>query len=429
MSSERRYLLFGAFIWLLAACFFLYEFFLRTFIGSLAHQILPDVGLNAATFSLVGAAYYLTYGLMQVPVGILVDKLGVRLILSVSTLGAALAVIYFAHASGFYSALSSRLLMGFFSASGFVCLLVIALSWFPQRYFGIFAGLSQFIGTMGPLLAGGPLVMLMTSMHLGWRHTMQTIGLIGIALAVLIALFVRDKPRGGEQVMIYLKRSRPLSERLWILLRNHQAWLIALYSGTSYVSIALMATYWGTDFLESVGLSQMVAADMISVSWVGYAIGCPLLGAISDLTLRRKIVLMFAAITGLVTVSLITFINFASHAWVYAILFFALGIASSGQNVGFAAITEHVDPDTRATAIGLNNALMTTLSACLPPLVGWTIYLSAGDRVQFHFSDFTWGFTLMPLLYVFSLLCCYGIKETYCKPQRELIVLNLSEPA
>ena len=72
----------GLLIWGLAAFFFLYEFFLRTFIGSVAHQVIHDLRLNAETFAILGSAYYIAYGVMQVPVGILVDKFGVKLIMT-----------------------------------------------------------------------------------------------------------------------------------------------------------------------------------------------------------------------------------------------------------------------------------------------------------------------------------------------------------
>lgn len=419
----------GMLIWGLAAIFFLYEFFLRTFIGSVAHQVLPDLSLNPETFAIIGSAYYISYGLMQIPVGILADKFGVRGIMVFAALVCALAAFLFANATGFYTALFSRLLMGFGSSFAFVCLLVVVVTWFPRQYFGFFAGASQFIGTIGPVLAGGPLVAMMAASHGTWRSALTQISIIGLVLAFLILFFVKSRPRGAEKQLIFLKREASLKELLTRLVKNRQAWFVAFYSATVYVSIALLGAIWGTEYLQVRGLSQTLAADMISLAWLGYAIGCPLLGALSDIARRRKPALIAASLLGFVVTVMIVYLPLGDAPRIYGVLFFSLGIAASGQNLGFAAISEHVDVSTRATALGLNNGAIMLFDTVLPPLVSYFIYLSAGSHgVALQPKDFTLGFTLMPILYLASLFtACFFIKETYCKPQKEAIKLTIDD--
>ena len=425
ISSEKQSINWlGLVIWSIAALFFLYEFFLRTFVGTVAHQIIPDLNLNAETFSILGSAYYLAYAVMQIPVGILVDKFGVKRIMIFATLVCAAATYLFAHASGFYSAVAGRLLMGFGSSFAFVCLLVIAVTWFPRKLFGFFAGASQFIGTMGPLLAGGPLIVLMAEQHTSWRTALTEISIIGVILALLIVLIVKNKPRGGESVLIFLHSEKSIKERLRRLVLNHQAWWIALYSATNYVSLALLGAVWGTEYLQTRGLSQVYAADMISLAWLGYAIGCPALGALSDITKRRKPVLCFCAILGLCTTSLIVFSSLHAKA-LYTVLFFMLGVAASGQNIGFATITEQVSSTTRATALGLNNGAIVLLSALVPPVVSYFINAAAQHQTVLRADDFIVGLSIMPILYAVALLISlFMIKETFCKPQKQTIILQ-----
>ncbi len=421
--------LLGISIWGLAAIFFLYEFFLRTFIGSVAHQILPELSLNAETFAIIGSAYYVTYGIMQVPVGILADKFGVKVLMVFAALVCALAAFLFANATGFYSALFSRLLMGFGSSFAFVCLLVIVVTWFPRRYFGFFAGASQFIGTIGPILAGGPLIAIMAASNETWRIALTQIAVVGLVLAVLIFFFVKNKPKDHHKELIFLRKKEKLTVLLVRLMKNKQAWYVAFYSATNYVSIALLGAIWGTEYLQAHGLSQAVAANMISLSWLGYAVGCPLLGALSDIARRRKPTLIACSLLGLLTTTAITYFSVGAAHWVYGVLFFSLGIAASGQNIGFAVISEHVDMGIRATALGLNNGAIMLFDTTLPPLMGYCIYLSAGSHTTvLRPENFTVGFTVMPLLYIISLfIVMFFIKETYCKPQKEAIKLVVSE--
>ena len=416
----------GLLIWGLAAVFFLYEFFLRTLVGSIAHQIIPDLHLNVETFAIIGSAYYVTYGIMQLPVGILVDRYGTKFILTFATLVCAGSTLLLAKSDGFGSALIARLLMGFGSSFAFVCLLVIVFTWFPKKIRATLLGISQFIGTMGPLLAGGPLIALMSKYGGNWRVTLNQIGLFGIGLAAIILIFVKSKPRSNKEALIFLKRDKPLKERMKKLIKTKQAWAIALYSGANYISLALLGAIWGTKYLQVHGLSQHIAADIVSIAWLGYALGCLSLGVISDYIKQRKPILIFCAFLGFCSTLGITFAGNIQHAWVYGFLFFSLGLAAAGQSIGYAAIAEQVDISLRTISLGFNNAATTIFSSFIPPLVSYFIFKAAG-----HQSDnlapehFIYGFALMPILYIIAFgLSYFCISETFCKPQKETIVLD-----
>lgn len=414
----------GLFIWSLTALFFLYEFFLRTFVGSLAHQVIPDLGLSAERFAMIGSAYYLTQGIMQVPVGLLTDKFGVKVILVFACLVCAAATFLFASSTGFTSAFISRALMGFGSSFAFVCLLVVAGTWFPRRFFGFFVGLSQFIGTMGPLLAAGPLIAFMTQAELSWRDALHVVAVVGIVLAVLMLLFVKNKGRDPQDKHIVLKQTPELSSRLSQLFSNKQAWCVAAYSATIYASMALLGAIWGTEYLQVRGLSQAEAANIISISWLGYAAACPILGVFSDIAKRRKPILIFCALLALVATSGIIFLP-ETHFWLFGLLFFSLGIAAAGQSLGFATISEHVSPESRASALGLNNGAIMLFSAVIPPITSYFISRNASTEFgQFNVNDFTLGFMVMPVLsFIALMIAWFCIDETFCKPQKEMITL------
>lgn len=235
-QSDQKIRLIGIIIWVIAAVFFLYEFFLRTFVGSIAQQLIADLHLSIEQFTLLGAAYMLTYGAMQVPVGVLVDKFGTKKVIVFATLTCALATFLFSHASGFSSAFLGRLFMGFGSSFAFVCLLVIVSNWFPKKYFAFFVGASQFIGTIGPALAGGPLVGWLKSSHTDWRVAFISIGAFGVVLSLLALIFVKNKPKGGEDTLLFVSKEEPLMARLRSLCKTKQAWVVAGYSATVYVS-------------------------------------------------------------------------------------------------------------------------------------------------------------------------------------------------
>ncbi len=426
-NKNQKVSLIGVGIWLIAASFFLYEFFLRTFVGSIAHQVIPSLHLSIEEFTMVGSAYYIAYGVMQIPVGILADKFGVKGIMVFAALLCAIATYLFSMSTGFYTAIASRFLMGLGSSFAFLCLLIIVSNWFPEKFFGFFAGLSQFIGTMGPALAGGPLIAFLVETHTGWRHTMQYIGDVGILIAFLALFFVRSGPsaKKEENRMIFLSKTEPLWPRIKNLLKTKQAWVIACYSATVYISISLMAAIWGTEYLETRGLSQYSAASMVSIAWIAYAVGCPLFGILSDLTKRRKPWMILCGLLGLVSTFLIVNVGFKSE-FSYAVLFFMFGLAATGQNLGFATILEQTERNVKGAALGLNNGLMILSAAILPLIVSKFIsHASHGQTNHLSSHDFFIGLSFMPVLYFISLLITiFFLKETFCSAQKGVVMLN-----
>lgn len=421
----------GTFIWLIAALFYLYEFFLRTFIGTVAPEVIHDLHLSISQFAWLGTAYYIAYGLMQIPVGILVDKFGTKITMVIATLMCALATFLFAHTDQYLNAFAGRFLMGLGSSFAFVCLLMIVANWFPRRFFAFFVGMSQFIGTMGPVLAGGPLVELLNQSHTSWRIALSEIGAFGIVLAILSALFVRTKPKGKKRRIKFLSKRESILSRLKKLLKNKQAWLIATYSMTTYVSISLIAALWGTEFLEDKGLTQQTAASLISVAWLSFAVACPLLGFLSDISKRRKPWLILCAVSGFLSTGLIVWLP-TPPGWIYTILFCGFGIAASGQNIGFATISEQTQPSIRATAMGLNNGFITFGAALFLMFVSQIIKWEAGSSTHISTTVFSSALLSMPIInFIAILLAIFLIKETYCKPQKKITTLKpaASQPA
>ena len=363
-EKTEKITILGSFIWLVATLFFLYEFFLRTFVGTLAYQIISELHLSLEEFSLLGTAYFISYSLMQIPVGILCEKFGVKKIAVIAAFICALSIFLFANSTTFEMAFFSRLIMGFGSSFAFICLLVVTLDCFPRKYFGFFAGATQLIGTAGPLLAAGPLMSFMVNMNESWRGMGFQVGYVGIVIAILMIFFLKKRPLQKEKKVVFLKKNtEPIKKQVKNLLKNRQALFIAFYSAFVYVSIVIFAAVWGTDYLQVLGFSQTNAAYLISIAWIGYAFGCPFLGFVSDTMRRRKPVLILASVLGFIS---ILFIIFSSLSfWIFAISFFSLGIAAAGQSVGFVIISEHVRESMRSTAF-LNNTVIMLFSATIP---------------------------------------------------------------
>ncbi|EET19040.1 major facilitator superfamily transport protein [Francisella tularensis subsp. tularensis MA00-2987] len=123
-------------IWLTCAIFFMYEFLLRTILGTFEHQIIADLDLSILTFSILSStAYQLTYGVMQIPVGIITDKLGLKKALTLAILVCALGVGLFGLCNSFAAALIYRIMCFFwFFMSANCCLRMVTKSAYRAIY-------------------------------------------------------------------------------------------------------------------------------------------------------------------------------------------------------------------------------------------------------------------------------------------------------
>ena len=409
--QEKKITATGLVVWLTCAIFFLYEFLLRTVIGTFQHPIMADLELTTFKFSLLSSTTYLiVYGFMQIPVGIIVEHFGLKLTLGSAVIICSLATLGFSFTYNYHYAIVFRMITGFGSAFGFICLLVAVYDWLPSNRIALFIGLSQFIGTIGPIVAAGPLDSLASSGGGHWRLIFIYLSIIGLFIALLVFLFVKNNHiKSGKYIILY----KPLSIKQSILnlFRTTQPWIIAIFCGMIYFSIEYFSENEGKNFIELKGYSSNFASYLITLSWVGYAIGCPSLGFFSDYFQRRRIFLLISAIFSLIGVVFLVYFN---NKYTLILGFFLIGLGASGVSIGYALIAEQFKSNFVAVGLGLNNAVLTTLSALLAPLFGLILEHHSVNNIQL--SDYSFTFSFLVLLVLSSVFIpLFFIKESYCK--------------
>ncbi|MEY8765406.1 MULTISPECIES: MFS transporter [Francisella] len=415
-------------IWLTCAVFFMYEFLLRTILGTFEHQIISDLDLSILTFSILSStAYQLTYGIMQIPVGIITDKLGLKKALTLAILVCALGVGLFALSSSFAAALIYRIMIGFGASFGFLCLLIAVYDWLPHKHIGLFIGLSQFIGVLGPMIAAGPLESLSQAGGVDWRYVFIALAIIGIILAGVTIVLVKNNDQSGDSSknrFIILNTPTSVMKEIQSIFSNKQIWLIAIFSATTYLAIEYLSENATKSFLSLNGFDAKFSSYLITLAWLGYGIGCPSLGAISDRIKRRKPVMIFAIC--LTFVSLATIIFFPINQTILYLSFICLGLGASGQSIGFAIIAEQSSSGCRAAALGVNNFLIMLSVGVGSPIISEVFDLFSNQGKNPSVVSYQ---TSLSLLLVFTalgiLISIFFIKETFCRSKKEVIFVDM----
>ena len=403
-------------VWGLAALFYFLDYLARV-APTVMHRFLQtDFVMNESGFGLLTSSFYVPYLLMQIPVGLFVDRMSIRKLLTLMALLTALGCLVFGMAQGLLMAACGRMLIGFSAAFAFISALRLATSWFPPAMLGLLAGLTQALGMLGGASGQVPVSFLVK--NLGWRHSMEVIALAFIGLAFLLYAYVRDTPN-DQRDHHKMSRSVSILSGLRQVFWSSKTWCNALYAGFLYAPTAVIAEAIGPAYLQyGRGLSDHAAAFAAGLIFIGWALGGPIFGWMSDRIKRRKPVMAASAFCGFVLIMLVVYCPYLNTTMVCWLLFL-FGFTNAGVAIAYAVSTELHERSVVGVAIAFTNMVSILVGAMLQPVVGYLIDASSGARSyhvdQLVLTDFQHGLYVLPFcsFVAFVLACC--VRETHCQ--------------
>lgn len=404
--------------WGLAAGFFLVEYVARIAPAVMAPQLMSAFNVTAFGLGVLSSFFYYIYVGMQIPVGILVDRYGVRRWLIIATIICVIACALFAYAQSFWVAALARLLIGLSAAFAFVSALKIARTWFPTSMLGFLAGTTQALGMLGATFGEGPVAY--GVVQLGWRPTMLIITLAVAIIATLIALFVYDHPEHTTTNNYEKPESLPVKTGLAIVLKNRHTWFNAIFAGFIYAPSAAFAELWGVSFIHTTyHLSMTSSANCVMFIFIGWAVGAPLLGILSDRLTVRLPIMRFATIGSLVCLVAVIYGPWHQVIVLAGILFF-YGICNSGLALSYAYAGEFHPKQVAGLSMAFTNMASVIIGAFLQPLIGYILDIlwdgqnASGIRV-YSTEHFKTALLILPGCFLVALLMTFFARETHCQ--------------
>jgi MFS family permease len=405
----------GIISYIIAATFLLYEMAVQTSPSIMTTQLMHDLSIDAFTIGIISASYFISYSLMQIPVGLILDRLSIRLNLTLAIITCAIGSFMFAHGDSVLMLCLARLLMGFGSAFAFVSVLAIAHHWFSGRIFALLVGLAQLLAAFGAWAGEYPLKNYMLH-HANWRSSMVMLGVIGLFLGLFALLFI-----GKQQQSTTPKPT--VKKSLKVIFSNTQTFWIALYAFCSWSPIIIFAELWGVPFLtQEFHISTEASAAYISTVWLALALLSPILGYLSNRFNRRCIFLQITAAIGLIGILALLFIPITAP-WFIIVTLSGIGIAAAGQILTFAVVRDINQHNITATAIAFNNLAVVAGGLLLHPVVGYLLKLfgngmGSHGAITYSVKDYHIAFLFIPICYITGILVSrYKIKETFCLDQ------------
>jgi len=349
LMISKRWIIFG-----IGASLFLMSQFYRASGAVIAPDLISDLKLSHHALGLLGAAFFYSFAIVQLPLGLFLDRVGPRITMTFLNLIGAAGAVIFAGADGMMGGVIGRALMGLGMAANLMGPLKLLTNWFDPRKFATLSGLFVSIGTLDSLAATTPLAMLVEGF--GWRKSFYILAGLNAFLSVCLMIIVRDRPSDKRSVY---KKNVPTSasKSIKTLFLSWNYWAISLTTFLRYGPYAAIQTLWAGPFLiEFLGLSPIIAGNLLFMLSIGLIFGGPFSGMLSDRILRTR---KSTIITGLFicTVGTLAFSQWrsATHLILLGTILFAIGFFNSFGQVMYAHIKELMPDDMSGSAMtGIN---------------------------------------------------------------------------
>ncbi len=410
------------FIWGVAALFYLYETFLRVSPSVMANDLMRDFGVNSTALGVLSSCYYYAYVILQIPCGIIVDKLGIRIIVTCSALLCVIGTLLFASSESILLAQLGRFLIGAGSACAFISCLKVTVEWFNPMQFALVAGLTNMMGTLGGVCAGQPLAVFVN--QLGWRDASFKLALIGVGVALIAWFFLKNHPNHAHTAN---QRSHSLKEGCAYLVRNKQVWLAGFVGGLMYLPISAFAELWGVPFLmHAYGVNNEIASSASVMIFIGTAVGSPFAAFLVNRFRSIMFVMRYSALaSGLIFIMIAYTAIFPLY--IAYIMMFLAGFFIGGQVLCFTIAQNNSSADISGATIGFTNALVMMSGVLFQPFLGsildffWDGSLSEAGVHLYSAHAYQMSILTIPVSLLVSFVVLAFIKETYQTKEKAIL--------
>jgi MFS family permease len=403
--------------WVMSGVFYLYEMILRASPGVMANDLRADFGLSPQELGFLSSMYYWAYTPLQIPCGLILDKIGSRKLITGSCVLCAISAGIFGWTESLWVAHIARFLMGAGSACAFISALALSSGWFPASYFGVMAGLTNLLGCFGGIFAGEPLALL--SARVGWRQAMMHLSWIGLVLSILTWLCIRD-PEVAETSP---ESPNHLWSRLKRVIHRPQIWLTGIVGGLLYLPISAFAELWAIPFLQSsCSIDEKTASFATMSLYLMSGIGGPVLAALATRWRSYTKILKMVAIVECALFAAMAMAHLLPYGMIIGVASL-IGLILGGQVLVFSVVKGQCKADELGSAYAFVNALVMGCGLIFQPLLGKILqawWMVLGGQYKDDNPDYTAGiYAIVPvaLMVAFFLgwLMIYWMRDTYAK--------------
>ena len=396
-SSNNRQIFIIA--WILSLIFYFIDYATRSAPSLMLTELADLYNVNNESIISIVSSYYITYSICALVAGICLDKFGAKYSMFAGSFILGIGCILFILASE-TAGVTGRLLQGAGSAFAFPGAVYLIAKGFDAKHLATAIGFTQCIGMLGGA-AGQFVVAPLLDNGLSYTNFWIISGILCIIPAILMLLII-PKPK-AEQSLEDKKIS--FIQPFKIIFTNKDSWLSGIISGLIFAPTTIFFMTWAVKFFEQdLNLAHSDSAIIASMTALGWVVGSPLMGYITDKIGKRKPVIILGCL-GMI-IMLLQLIYFTELLNVKATIFI-FGIFSGVAMIPYSIIKE-VNPDfVKGSATGVQNFITFGVTTAIGPLFA-SFYGNKLESVNehiLHFQESIWfwiiGIILATILTLF----------------------------
>ena len=412
-----------------ALAFFFVQFHRNT-PGVMRDELTAAFQMSSTSFGLFSSMYFYPYMIAQIPVGMLLDTLGVRKTIGISSLIAAIGAFVFGMADVYPVACVGRVLIGIGVAAPVISTQKFLVSWVGAGKSASYYGVFSFMGKLGGMVAQLPLAWLVSQFD--WRTVFFICAGISVVIALLCAFVAKDSPeealRDGrkaenkEHVGFF-----SLLRAMGRVLANRYIWLMMVVMFLHQGLYGLFSSTWAVPYLQDVfGLSTVEASSYTTCMLIGAMVFAMAAGVVSDQLKSRKAVIAFVSAVFIVEWLLLSFCGeMLMRTHLLWVVMFLMGAGGCSVQIMFAYSREMNDPRYVGISVSVINMVGMLGSAVFPTIFG--AMLDGWSGTYAGAELYRMAFIPCIILSVVSLAASLLAKETGCHNRYHELVRKNSD--
>jgi MFS family permease len=390
----------------------------RTSLGVAGLDAQQRFGIGAGALALFAVLQLVVYAGMQVPVGMMLDRLGSLRLVVAGALVMASGQALMAFTDDITGAVLARVLVGAGDAMTFISVLRLVPQWFPARRVPVVTQLTGICGQLGQVLSAVPLAALLAGP--GWTSAFVSAAAAGVFVGIVALVALRDSPqrRISSGPAFTLERLSDDVSGAW----RDPGTRLGLWSHfTTQFTGTVFALMWGVPFLVAgEGLPRATASALLTVYVLVAIAAGPLIGVlVQRYPLRRSLLVLGVVGANAFGWALVIAWPGRAPLPVLVLLVLALGLGGPGSMIGFDLARTFNPPSRQGTATGMVNVggLVASLVSIL--LIGLILDARTGGTASYGIDDFKLAMSVQYLVGAVGLI---GILRTRRLARRWLLV-------
>jgi len=337
-------------IWLIASFFYAYQYIIRVMPNIMIDDICQQFDIGAAVFGQFSGIYYIGYSLVHIPVGMMLDRIGPKKVMTGCILLTVAGLLPLLFANHWAYPIMGRFLVGMGSSGAILGIFKIIRMIFSEQRFARMLSLSVTIGLLGAIYGGGPVSYLRELF--GYIPVVESFAIGGLMLAAFTYWIIPDTKEVAAR--------SPFSD-IKEVISTPNVLKTCFFAGCMVGPLEGFADVWGTTYLHEVyGMQKTAASSLLSLIFIGMCFGGPLLSFIAE-----RIKSYHATIVGAGAVMCIAFLLPPSP-----VSYFAVGVASAYQILAIYKASTYVREEIAGLTTAVANMIIMTFGYGFHTIIG-----------------------------------------------------------